>query len=132
MAEPEVLSRFVRETLGCGCPEPVLRQISRRPPPPQLARCGVSTVLDVGGRLLVLVLRPTGQEAALQMLGEVTAAAVRARDGEGFNRVRLVMVTDDPERTEAGLQDEFERLRHGDDRLHLHLLAPHQMEDLEL
>lgn len=110
------LRHFVRQVLGCTCPEDVLRDIRVEAPPPELADLPVERILAVGGRLLVLVCerdyRPP-DPAALHRLG---AQALRLRDARGFNRVRIVLVADDPVAPDRPLP-QFPAL---DDRLHWH------------
>jgi hypothetical protein len=104
------LVRFIRSTLGCGCPDEVLRSI-------RVSRGAEAVSLDVGGRLLVRLVRASGLD-----LGEAVTAGRAERDGSGFNRFRLVAIGADAEELDR-LQREWSRLA-VDDRLHLHTLGP--------
>lgn len=112
-------SRFVREELGCTCPEEVFRHV-------ESARGGsaggvpVAWRIDVGGRLLVYVL--DGEPGA--GLDERLEALVRfgraERDRAGFNRLRVVVAGQDPEALVPWLDRVTKRLAPLDDRIHLH------------
>ncbi len=116
------VAHFVRTTLGCGCPDQVLRTI-------HLDRTSdgalQSVRLRVGGRLLIHLVEGT---QALSTPGrvELLAAQGRAeRDAGGYNRFRLVLVTDEaPDvATATATADAFQAGATTADRSHLHWLA---------
>jgi len=118
-AEPFAqLRRFVRDTLGCGCPDEVLAAIEADevagPPMPRWR-------LDVGGRLLVWVV--DGDRAAAGVVAACLRAGVEERDRLGFNRYRLVVVGEDPGVGRAA-RAAFDAGWVADGRVHLHLLPP--------
>jgi len=119
------LRRFVRDTLGCGCPDEVLDAIRcERTSSPPVTRWR----LDVGGRLLVWIV-----DEARSTIGETVAACLRAgveeRDRLGFNRFRLVVAGHDPQ-LERSARAAFDSMRHADDRVHLHVLYPEVLPGL--
>jgi hypothetical protein len=116
MAEHAALESFVRETLGCGCPAEVLRDIRVEPPSD---RC--DGALRVGGRLLVLFLRLASTDQCRHRLPGVLEHGRARRDAEGFNRIRYVVFTAD-EAVIREAQALFERALEGDGRTHLHCL----------
>ena len=120
MARPPVpeLVRFVRETLGCGCPEEVVART-------RLDRSGAGEPgLDVGGRLLVRVLVGDHVEDLVRTLPETVLRLRDERDRRGFNRLRIVVAHDRLDVVAASLDEVLAALGPGDDRLHLHLLPP--------
>lgn len=88
---PHPLQQFVRQVLGCACPDEVLRNISLEPPPPSLADLPVGRLLNVGGRLLVMISRPDFRPRDAAELVHLGKAALALRDAHGFNRVRIVL-----------------------------------------
>ena len=92
------LIRFVRDTLGCGCPDDVVASTV-------VERSAAGEPgLDVGGRLLVRVL-PTRDLSELMAGFEQTVARLRAeRDRRGFRRLRLVVAHHDPDAVSEVLQ----------------------------
>lgn len=110
---------FVRERLGCGCPDELLDhiEIETRTEPEAL------TQLKVGGRLLVHV-RPCPPRGELaRALARWVADGVTQRDALAFNRFRLVLVLDDPDAMRARAESRFATLG-VDEKTHLHLVSP--------
>ncbi len=124
MIREEAVS-FIRDTLGCQCPDDVLCAISRetRGNPDicwLLAReiepgfeAHSGTILAVSGRLLVV----TCPDLRKEEIGAVLDGAVRLRDALGFNRVRLAFPLNS-----AHSLEEFNSFQMPDDRVHLHPL----------
>jgi hypothetical protein len=116
-ADPELV-RFVRDVLGCGCPDDIVdRTVIDR------ARHG-ERGLDVGGRLLVRVLSANDPDRLVAALPEVVRRLRDERDRRGFNRVRIVVVSADHDGLPPVLRARLETLADADDRVHLHVVAP--------
>ncbi len=118
------MQHFIRSTLGCGCPEEVLQWIecSRSEPVPEHALR--LTRIDVGGRLLVYVVE--GEEApetAVNALPALMAAGLAERRRAGFNRLRLVVASDDPDAIRPHAERVFAASAPRDENIHLHVLA---------
>jgi hypothetical protein len=112
------VERFVRETLGCGCPDEVFRDLRLEP-----ADRIHDGAIHVGGRLLVLLLRPDGAREFEHRLAVLMEAGRQRRDSAGYNRVRFVLAT-----TDSTLVAVAERIFAAnpwcDERTHLHVVAP--------
>lgn len=114
------LEHFIRETLGCGCPDEVFRDLRFEPSD------GLHDgAIHVGGRLLVFLLR--GE--SIRRLPALIKAGRQRRDVQGYTRVRFVVLTEEPQPAA-----EAERLFHGssmrDERTHLHLVAAQSLASL--
>ena len=115
------LQNFVRSTLGCGCDDEFLRSI-------RCTRTGPGidsplTRLDVGGRLLIYVLTVDDDpRPAILALPAVIASGVVERDTEGFNRLRVVVATENPEELRERAEEVFAASAPMDDRIHLHVI----------
>ena len=118
------LRSFIRTTLGCTCPDDVLENI----------RCSHSdlanrhevrlTRIDVGGRLLVYVIEAGNDpRSAAEALGAVIAAGTVERNRGGFNRLRVVVATDDRDLIGSEVERSFEDSAPLNDRVHLHVIA---------
>ncbi len=79
------LVRFVRETLGCGCPDDVLARIAV-----DVSEDG-EPGLDVGGRLLVRVLSGQDLDHLIETFPATVERLSAERDRRGFNRLRMVV-----------------------------------------
>jgi len=112
------LVSFVRETLGCGCPDEVLARI-------RVGR-GVdgAPCLDVGGRLMVAVIPYEDLDRLIDSFPDTVERSRRERDLRGFNRVRMVVVHASPEVLGETLDDMLHTITAADDRVHVHVLPP--------
>jgi hypothetical protein len=110
------LVRFVREVLGCGCPDEVVARtsvdVSDRGEPG----------LDVGGRLLVRVLCVDDLDDLTASLPETVKRFRDERDRRGFNRVRVVVPHDRMDLVVMALGQVVAVVGLGDDRLHIHVI----------
>jgi hypothetical protein len=123
------IERFVRDTLGCGCPDEVFDSISIRKIPTVAGR-SAHTELLVGSRLLIQVLEAPRDTSDAGWLERVVADGRAVRDRNGYNRYRLVLVVPAPGGTAIDrndLSNRFARASTGDDRAHLHLLTSDQL-----
>ena len=85
------LIRFVRETLGCGCPDEVFDRIVI-----DTSKHGEAG-LDVGGRLLVRVLAEKNVDRLVETFPDTVERLRNERDRRGFHRVRLVVTRPRPD-----------------------------------
>jgi hypothetical protein len=112
------LARFVRETLGCGCPDEVVAATVLDTGPTGEAG------LDVGGRLLVRVLPADDLDRLIDAFPETVERLVAERDRRGFNRLRLVVPHRRPEIVGETLVAMLEAIGAAADRVFVHAVAP--------
>lgn len=124
------LERFIREELGCQCPDAVFRDIGVESCPTSFGHWPGARLISAGGRLLVLVLDGDDSVAIRRGLPALVASGRRMRDARGFNRFRLVVATSLPEALASSLMSCFENLEGKDDRLHLHVVASGRVPEL--
>jgi len=111
---------FLRESLGCGCPDEVFQKVASE----WIQADGIGyRRLSAGGRLLVYLVsaKPAGDLKARVLA--LLRQGRRERDGEGFNRLRLVVVGELSEQDAQSLRKRFADEAGGDERLHLHILS---------
>jgi len=113
---------FVRGTLGCGCPDDVLRSIRMdRPGSGELP----TVRLQVGSRLLICLVGAPRSHTQADRVQALVVQGRAERDAGGYNRFRLVLVTNGtPDATviataEAG----FLAGAAGDEQSYLHRVA---------
>jgi hypothetical protein len=121
MPHHDDIKRFVRETLGCGCPEEVFRFIDCKNNVSVAVDATADRVITIGNRLLIYVLEATAVGAVRSRLAELVTAGKKERDSKGFNRFRLVVVLDD-ETEQNKVAKVFEALPDKDEKVHLHMI----------
>lgn len=114
---------FVREVLGCRCPEDVFENVECRENPG--SSCGVPLryKISVGGRLLIYVIEADDVRDFMEALPLVIGEGTAERDRRGFNRFRLVVASEGAEGARAALG----RVKTPDDRVHLHAVEKGRM-----
>lgn len=112
---------FVREQLGCACPDDVFENITVTEQSDIFS--SANTVYEIGGRLFVAVIVPADWNEISIQLGKLFVDGKQFRDQHGYNRFRLVIVTDDDE-ADKDLQRIFNDLPGIDDKMHLHVIKP--------
>jgi len=122
MIKKENVKTFVRNVLGCKCPEQVFEYIECQ----NVEVDGLPlTRINVGNRLLLYVVEVNDVK-----LKDVLPALVRAgkneRDDRKFNRFRLVVVTDDEE-VKRIARESFENAD-VDEGVHLHVLGRDELK----
>jgi hypothetical protein len=125
-ADSEAIRQFVRESLGCGCPDEVFDnvRVTARSDILELA----PAVYEIGGRLVIAVFDAQDWHAIGSNLRSIVETGRHYRDRHGYNRFRLVVVTDDDEARKQ-LASLFDALPNTDARTHLHLIKPTDLPD---
>jgi len=113
---PEIRS-FVQEALGCTCPEEVFQQITVDDDSGQAAR-----MIRIGGRLLVYILDAGRAPDLPGAVSDALRDGVRERERGRFNRLRLVVVSREPERISDTAEAAFSDSPSRDPKTHLHVL----------
>lgn len=130
MTQPDraAIERFVRGTLGCGCPDEVFEHLAVSRLPPTAGRPPI-VQLQVGSRLLIHVVAPPDGAAANGWIEQLAASGRTARDRHGYNRFRLVIASPTPPASTRELQERFARAIVGDEKAHLHFVGSEQLPD---
>ena len=120
-ADRASIERFVRGTLGCGCPDEVFEHLAVSRLPPIAGRPPI-VQLQVGSRLLIHVAALPGDAATCSWIEQLASSGRAARDRHGYNRFRLVIASPVPLASARELEDRFARAIVGDDKAHLHVV----------
>ena len=127
MHSPERIKHFVRNTLGCSCPEEVFRSVDVR----RNVRLNSFIVLDsaliIGNRLLVYLAEAGSAGCIEEHLPVLVASGKKEREEKGLNRFRLVLVSDRPDDVRQASGILFEQLRGNDEKMHLHVIHRSKM-----
>jgi hypothetical protein len=124
------IERFIRNVLGCQCPDAVFRRIGVEDCPGEFGNWPGGRLISAGDRLLILVLHSDDSDLMHRMLGGLLREGRRLRESRGFNRFRLVIATTCAGLMEPSLMKDFERLEGMDERLHLHVIAAERLPAL--
>lgn len=117
----EAVERLVRGSLGCTCPGEVFERIEEgQAALPNLA--GAVRRIAIGGRLLVYLIEANDAAQALARLPVWLSAGRAERDAACMNRLRLVVLADEPGPLDQALRAGFDALPDRDERTHLHVL----------
>ena len=129
MSRRDAIEDLVRRELGCTCPAEVFEHIEEGPA--QLAGLAhPGRRIAVGGRLLIYVLNTDDMDLAWEQLPHWLAAGRAERDAAAMNRLRLVVITSNPDALGPALKARFDALPDRDERTHLHVLPPSALSGL--
>lgn len=121
---------FVRQDLGCGCPEEIFADIDLTLPELGQDRL-VYKKLIIGRRLLIAIL-PCDDPATLQhLLPQLVQQLRQERDSMGYNRVRIVIAATEPILIQLSADLLFQGLNDIDERMHLHILPADHLLGIE-
>jgi hypothetical protein len=125
-SQTDEITRFVRGTLGCHCPDEVFQSIAieQQRTPDNGAQF---TRLLVGNRLLIYVHQTQPAKATTATVSKLATQGRTERDDKQYNRFRLVIVADDPTELLTAARSSFADVAGTDDRAHLHVLASDQL-----
>ena len=118
MANHPGIERFVRDILGCSCPDEVFRDIGRA----ALTDAPWYLQIRVGGRLLIYLADADRADSLPALVAAALHHGVAERDRDGFNRFRLVLCGAAPEGLRAVAEQAFADAPERDERTHLHLV----------
>ncbi len=127
----ENLTLFVRQVLGCNCPEAVFKHIENARDISLPSGIVLRNRIRIGNRLLIYVVSAETEAFMKDSLPELVRAGRDERDRLGFNRFRLVLASDNPEALEKTAERTFNALPYLDDNIHLHLVEKSAVSLLE-
>lgn len=127
MITNEDIKAFTRDILGCDCPEQVFSRIVCEDNIEIDNGLIISHRINIGGRLLIYV-SMLGQTGELSSeLDKLVNSGEKERNDKGFNRFRLVLVSENPDLIKDDAQKLFEQLGK-DEKIHLHIVSKHEFK----
>ena len=127
----QALKIFIRETLGCRCPEKVFEKIEVEHFHPFEGVSEITRIV-VGDTLLIYVAKPNVVKNVVEKLELIGEAGKADRDKNKYNRFRLVLpiAQDDPiaNKITSRFLNEFQ----SDVKMHLHFVSGELIGDLNL
>ncbi len=125
----ETAKYFVRDTLGCQCPESVFDQIDYQENADILGDTLVKRLL-VGNRLLIYILEIADAKSLPSLLPSLVRNAKSERDSQGYNRLRVVIATENAEAIQPMAESVFAEIEDIDAKVHLHVLGKDEVGGL--
>ncbi len=121
MRSQEHVKRFVRQTLGCTCPDEVFDQIEYQDAVTDEAPD--TRKITIGQRLLIYVWETDDPAMLEDKLPTIVVAGKRERDRRHLNRFRAVIAANDFDRIASVAERVFGNLSDRDEKIHLPLPA---------
>jgi len=121
---------FVREKLGCGCPDSVFEQIDYQEHAAILGHDASTQRLLIGNSLLIYILESNDEQLLQAHLPRLIKMAREERDKQGYHRLRVVLVTEQAESLRTTVERLFASFPEVDERVHLHVYHQNPMLDL--
>jgi hypothetical protein len=122
------IKAFIKGQLGCSCPDDVFSSISICDSNELVNELPVDRVVEIGGRLLVIISQQYDWFKINNNLEQIIHAGILFRDRNGFNRFRLVIATDDEE-VRLAIQQSYDLLTGKDEKTHIHFVTPKELPD---
>jgi len=121
MTSNESIKNFVRNTLGCKCPDNVFEQIDDRQVTSKISPHTRS--ITIGGKLLLYVWEVGSPDQLEEGVPAILAACKKARNELGLNRFRAILVTGDPSIIKSQADLCFSQFSDLDEKMHLHVVS---------
>ncbi|MCL5037669.1 MAG: hypothetical protein M1269_11225 [Chloroflexi bacterium] len=130
MTDPEKIRLFVRQTLGCTCPDEVFEIIKVSRDVKIDNEIVISERINIGNRLLIYVVDFDAPGFITDKLPAVVYAGKKERNDAGFNRLRVVIVTDCLDEISRVAKETFDAIDFRDEKIHLHVVDKSEMENI--
>lgn len=118
------IKRFVRETLGCSCPEEVFEKIEYQTGGDDIS----GSKINVGDRLLIYLIVVDREAGIQRLINSALEQGIMERDSKGLNRFRLVLVASEPDVLRGPAELAFGNSRCADGKTHLHIVRESDVE----
>ena len=122
MKNDKEIKQFVRETLGCTCPDEVFQNIGCRANVKASDDVLLDYEIDVGNKLLIFVVTIDELGSLNPIISQLVWDGIDKRNQENFNRFRLVLLTQRPTDLAQEAFAIFQALG-ADDKVHLHVIS---------
>ncbi len=121
------IKTFVQKTLGCGCPEEVFNKIDYQSDF-KLNEISLLSRINIGNRLLIYVTKIYNPDLIKKDIPLLISEGKKDRDSSGFNRFRLVIVSDGSNAIKEYVYSIFNTLEK-DEKIHLHIISEDDMPE---
>ena len=120
---------FVKNILGCTCPDKVFKQIENRHIVPSSSPHTRS--ITIGGKLLIYIWEVDTRDRFKENLFTLLEAGKKQRDEQGLNRFRAVLaVQGTTQKVETEAISCFLQFAGRDERIHIHVVSSSVLKKL--
>jgi hypothetical protein len=119
--DKEEIKTFVKQTLGCACPEEVFEFIDCQSHIKLNDNIALRNKINIGNRLLIYVVEVNNIDSLQNVLSFLVNSGKTERDNLRFNRFRLVLVTEKFGEIKETAESIFNTINK-DDKVHLHVV----------
>lgn len=121
MTSNESIKNFVRNILGCTCPDNVFEQIDDQQVSSSISPHTRS--ITIGGKLLLYIWEVGSPNQLEEGIPAILAAGKEARNELGLNRFRAILVTGDSSTIKSRADLCFSQFSDLDEKMHLHVIS---------
>jgi hypothetical protein len=122
MSYHETVKKFVKQTLGCVCPDEVFLAIESLSNIKVGNDISLRYKLNIGNRLLIYVICSDDIDFVLNNLPLLVSAGKNERDRRSLNRLRIVIATENIKKMRSSVQARFNDCARGDEKIYLHIV----------
>ena len=131
-ADKQAIKKFVREVLGCTCPDEVFANVSFEKNPSKLAEISQGDLVSIGDKLLVYLTSTNDGELLAGKLEQILHQGRELRNIRNFNRFRLVVSCENEQAIRDRLNQKLKNMDNIDERLHLHVIGSDQLPHVDM
>ena len=116
------IEQFAKQVLGCACPDEVFEHIDYQ----KVVGDIELRKITIGDRLLIYLVDFDAVPSPERLVETILRDGTAERNERGFNRLRLVLLTADPESSDDTWQAMLRASPDSDDKVHLHMVDVEQ------
>jgi len=125
----EKLKGFVKNTLGCGCPEKVFEKIDVSNLPTVAHEKEIARIV-IGDTLLIYIIRPEPSGDFVDSFESIVLAGKVDRDTNNYNRFRLVVSGFEDDVQQEKVSECFSKSLNTDEKMHIHFVNQELVDGL--
>ncbi|HPJ35817.1 MAG TPA: hypothetical protein PK358_13350 [Spirochaetota bacterium] len=117
----EIVKRFAVDVLGCGCEDSVFKSIEKNRSFRLPSGITLPLRILIGNRLLIYI--ADSETVSPADLKSVVRDGLRERDSSGYNRLRVVIRSEEPDTVSDKYIKTFNEIAERDEKTHVHVLS---------
>jgi len=125
----EKIKVFVRDALGCGCPEKVFEKIDVNKLLTVTHEKEISRIV-VGDTLLIYIIHPASSATFVDNVESIGLAGKSDRDANNYNRFRLVVSGFEGDVKQEQVSERFSKMFDTDEKMHIHFVDQELIDGL--